>query len=461
MAAFAYFCEKKCDVIIVECGMGGRYDATNILENKQVCIIAPIALDHTKFLGNTLEEIALTKLGIFAEGVPVVVANKQSQEVLQVLNQQAKQKHCDIIFCEKYHNRSANFLSQNFVYKGENYSLSLLGDYQCENATTAIETLQLLSKKGFDKINTANIKKALQNCIWHGRFEVYSKYPLVLLDGSHNLQGANALYSNIKDYLKGKQIVFVFGMLKDKDYQNIAGLLCPLADKVITITPPCERGLSGETLAEITSRYTDSEYAESITQAVDKAFENYNQDTAVIAFGSLYSLNDIRNALKKRLKFFYTNRILNNATFNSLLKEINSLEKDRIFCHHDMEHLMSVARIAQIINLKENAGFSADLIYSIALLHDIGRGRQYTENIRHETAGKQLAGKIAKEVGMPEDYISLITKVIANHNHDNKQGNNLLSIISRADKLSRNCFCCKARNQCNWKSEDLNLDIKI
>lgn len=463
IAAFAYFCEQKCDIIIVECGMGGKYDATNILENKQVCVITPIALDHTKFLGNTLKEIALTKSGIFAENVPVVTANNQQSEVAEILKQQAELKQCNITVCEKYKNRQTDFLNQSFEYKGESYYLSLLGDYQCENAVTAIETLNVLSHNGFERININSVKKALQTCIWHGRFEVYSRHPLVLLDGSHNLQGAKALYSNIKEYLKGKEIIFLFGMLKDKDYKSIAELLCPLAKKVITITPPCERGLSGEFLAEIAGRYTASEYAGTIPEAIEKAFENYNEDTAVIAFGSLYSLNDIRKEFKNRLEFFFANRILNNNKFKNLLDEINNLEKSRIFCRHDIEHLMAVARTAQIINLRENAGLSPDLIYSAALLHDIGRGRQYAENICHEEAGKQLAVEIAKEVNMPESYISLIAEIVAGHNKalPQSENNSLLGIISRADKLSRNCFCCKARQECNWKTENLNLTIKI
>ena len=152
------------------------------------------------------------------------------------------------------------------------------------------------------------------------------------------------------------------------------------------------------------------------------------------------------------------NAILNNSTYKEYLNKLAQLEKDRIFCKHNMEHFLDMARIAYIMVLEEGLSYSKEIIYAIGLLHDIGRVKQYEEGISHEEAGYEISKDILKETGFTKDECAIILEGIKNHR--NSESNDLNSIIYKSDKLSRRCFDCKASKECNWDMEKRNLEIK-
>ena len=154
------------------------------------------------------------------------------------------------------------------------------------------------------------------------------------------------------------------------------------------------------------------------------------------------------------------NRIWNHPEYQKHLKTITGYEADRVFCKHDMSHILDVARIMWILNEKEQLHISEELIYATALLHDIGRALQYSEKIEHEVAGGKIAPAILKDAGFIEAQIQQIVGAIANHRKEVRE-TSLGSLLYRADKLSRDCFCCKVRNECYWPDEKKNLEIKL
>lgn len=302
LSALMYFSKVHCDIAVVECGMGGRDDATNIITSQAVCVITPIGLDHMSFLGDTKSEIADNKSDIFTENC-IAVSARQSKEVMSVLEQKAIKKGCELVVCEKPENIVSYGLDgQSFDYLGREYKINLCGPHQCENAVLSIEVLNALRKKGF-KISDENIKNGLEKAKWHGRFECIGQNPLIILDGAHNTMAAEIFTRSIDECLANKNIIYVFGILKDKQYEEVAKITAPKADMIITYTPPSPRALDGEELAHICSRYAPTEYAKSPEDAAELALKIANQmgygNTAICAFGSLYSLDRLRKAFLK------------------------------------------------------------------------------------------------------------------------------------------------------------------
>lgn len=165
--------------------------------------------------------------------------------------------------------------------------------------------------------------------------------------------------------------------------------------------------------------------------------------------------------LVNEMKLELANRILKNEYYLSQLKRLSELERDRIFCRHDMEHFLSVARITMILCSRKKVRIPADIVYSAALLHDIGRVQEYTEGIPHDIAGQETASVILDEAGCNEENKSRIISLIAGHRKTGLRPDTPEAIFGRADKLSRNCFECSARSQCNWQSEKMNLEIEV
>ena len=302
LAAFMYFSRTHCDIAVVECGMGGRDDATNVITSNAVCVITPIGIDHTKFLGNSITEIADNKSDIFTKDCIAVTA-QQPTEAIDVLKRKAAAVGCELIICKAAENVVQNgFDGQSFDYLGKNYKMHLCGSHQSENGAVAVQTLLALRRKGFE-ISDENIRTGLIKASWHGRFECIRQNPLIIIDGAHNVAAAKVFANSIDEYLPDKKIIFVFGILKDKQYKEVIRITAPKADKIITFTPPSERALDGRELAGICSRYAPSEYAQSPEQAAKLALKTAEEigysDTAICAFGSLYSLERLRKIFLK------------------------------------------------------------------------------------------------------------------------------------------------------------------
>ncbi|HEU65265.1 MAG TPA: bifunctional folylpolyglutamate synthase/dihydrofolate synthase, partial [Chloroflexi bacterium] len=235
--AFAYFRKKQVDFQVLEVGLGGRLDATNVA-SPVVCIITPISLDHTQILGHSLEEIAREKAGIIKSGCWLVLS-PQPEEVTSVISDICREREAKVVQVGKditWHKLDGDLYHQSLVIDGRmskyQVSIPLLGDYQLENAAAAIAALEILASVGF-AISATDITQGLTRVKWPGRFHIQQQNPTVLVDGAHNVASMKRLVSNIKAYFSDKRIILVFGTSCDKDIPGIIDELVPLSPQVI------------------------------------------------------------------------------------------------------------------------------------------------------------------------------------------------------------------------------------
>lgn len=298
--AFEYFYRKKCDIVVLEVGMGGAWDATNVIEVPEVAVITNIGLDHTEYLGDTVEKIAETKSGIFKpHGHAVVYRSTPSVEA--VYERVCAERDVSL--------RKADFdglVLKAHTLEGQvfdcgsrkNLVLPLLGDHQLHNASVVLSIADTLIGEGW-KISEQNIYDGIRDVRWPGRFDIVCRKPLFIIDGGHNPQCIEALVKNIRDYLAGKKVIALTGVLADKDYADMYKPVMPLVDRFVCITPPNPRKLEAEQLARYLRKAgAQAQASESILDGVKKAMELAGEDGVVLCFGSLYSIGGIRDALK-------------------------------------------------------------------------------------------------------------------------------------------------------------------
>lgn len=303
--ALYYFKEKNVDIVILEVGLGGRLDATNVIDDPILEIIASISFDHTEYLGNTLKQIAYEKGGIIKENSKVILYPSH-KEALDELIRISKEKNASYIIGNK---KDIEFIKTDIdgselYYKNENefglekFRLSLLGENQIYNVLTVIKALETLKKDGYN-INKCNIEKALANIHFNGRFEIFNKKPYIILDGGHNKEGIESFVKNIKLYFKDKKITLFFGMLADKDIDSALKKLIPLSKKIYTLTPNNNRAYTSKDMYEkikkvdnlIEATYLDE--SDEIAGIIDK-----NSDEIYAFVGSLYLIGEVRTKLK-------------------------------------------------------------------------------------------------------------------------------------------------------------------
>lgn len=297
--AFLYFEKQNCDIVLVECGMGGESDATNVFEKVLCSIITTISLDHMQFLGNTIEEITRVKTGIIKKDCPIVITN-QSREALIVAEQRAKVQNAKLTVTNEARNISTKDFKTYFSYKasnGKEYMLELqaLGTYQIVNAATALEAALVLEKQGFE--TESFIKTGLKKALWNGRMEVVSTNPLIVIDGAHNPGAIAELKKSIDFYFTNKKITFIMGVLADKDFEQEAEMIADRGANIITVTPDNSRALDGRELAKVLQKYNENvQYAESLEQAVGMAKKRVsdNETDMILAFGSLSYLGNLK-----------------------------------------------------------------------------------------------------------------------------------------------------------------------
>ena len=298
--AFEYFYRKKCDIVVLEVGMGGAWDATNVIEVPEVAVITNIGLDHTEYLGDTVEKIAETKSGIFKpHGHGVVYRSTPSVEA--VYERVCAERDVSL--------RKADFdglVLKAHTLEGQvfdcgsrkNLVLPLLGDHQLHNASVVLSIADTLIGEGWN-ISEQNIYDGIRDVRWPGRFDIVCRKPLFIIDGGHNPQCIEALVKNIRDYLAGKKVIALTGVLADKDYADMYKPVMPLVDRFVCITPPNPRKLEAEQLARyLRQAGAQAQASESILDGVKKAMELAGEDGVVLCFGSLYSIGGIRDALK-------------------------------------------------------------------------------------------------------------------------------------------------------------------
>ena len=297
--AVEYFKRQNCDIVVVEVGMGGELDATNVIDVPEVAVITNVGLDHTGVLGNTVEEIALTKSGIFKEGGSAVIY-RSGPAVEAVLEKVCAEKHMRL--------KKADFDSIKRIshsLEGQVFScgsrqaleLPLLGEHQLYNASVVLSIVDTLIEKGYN-ITEEHIRQGMKDVVWPGRFDIVSRDPLFIIDGGHNPQCFDALMKNVRDYLPGKRIVALTGVLADKDYAEMYKPVLPFVEQFVCITPPNDRKLESTELAKhLTQAGAKAVAAQSIPQGVALAKELAGTDGVVLCFGSLYSIGQVHAAI--------------------------------------------------------------------------------------------------------------------------------------------------------------------
>ena len=296
-AAFVWFARQKCDIVVLETGLGGRLDATNLITKNVCAVITNLGMDHTEYLGNTLGEIAGEKCGILKPGCPVV-AYRSAPEAMKVIRARAKELECPVRTADfgKIKALSADLQGQTFQYKQfPELTVHLLGAHQLKNAAVALETISVLRKAGWEIPDEA-VVQGMDATRWPGRFEVLQDNPLVIVDGAHNPQGIESLIAAVKEYLPGQHIVCVTGVLADKDWKPMMDRLKTVVSDFVAVTPDSPRALGNVRLA----RYlTDREHWVSVADDVEKGLTGALERAKatggmVLACGSLYMAADVR-----------------------------------------------------------------------------------------------------------------------------------------------------------------------
>jgi len=292
-AALIYFDEQHCDWVVLETGLGGRLDATNVIQNPAVTVITPISLDHSEILGSTIDKIAAEKCGIIKPNGMTICANPQPEDAMTVIRQSAAKRNNRLILPnpEAVSRKQFSLSGITFTYKGLDVSLPLCGQHQLSNALTAIETALALSMDA--RAITAGLK---QVCL-PARVEVLRTSPPLILDGAHNPEKTAALINTVSPFLTQKAI-FVFGTLADKDYRSELDLIAPVCRELITVTPPGDRALPAGTLAGFArAAGLSARSTRSTAKALALAFELAENKAPVIIFGSLYLAAAVRPKL--------------------------------------------------------------------------------------------------------------------------------------------------------------------
>ncbi len=296
--AFLYFLDKQCDIVVLETGLGGSLDATNVVKTTVAAVFTSISRDHMGVLGDTLEQIAYAKAGIIKDRCYVISAN-QKPEVMKVLRQAAlvRKGRFYIADVSKAKNVRHGMAKQSFSYgKYKELAISLLGQFQIENAVTAVETITALSKEGFP-VKEEALRQGLLETVWPGRFSVIGKNPLFIADGAHNEDAARKLAESIRHYFTNKKIIYIMGVLRDKEYGKVIDNTYELAEHIITVTPPVkERALHACDLAqEILKCHKGVTAADSVQEAVEMAYllAGREKEAVIIAFGSLSYLGEL------------------------------------------------------------------------------------------------------------------------------------------------------------------------
>jgi len=295
--AFLHFRKQRCDVVVLEVGLGGRLDATNIIRSPDAAVICSIGLDHTEILGDTLEKIGAEKAAIIKPGTSVVLY-RQSGEVESVVVRRCRKCGAGLWVTdpEKERQVSASLTGQVLDYRQrKNLHLSLLGTYQYRNAAVMLDTVDVLIRRGYI-ISEEAVETGLAHAQWPGRFEVLRRTPLVLVDGAHNPNGVEELTLCLERYLPAQKITFVMGVMADKDYREMIRLVEPYAGQYIAVAPRSDRALSSAALAaEIRVLSGKSvEDGGSVENGVTLALHRSCPDAAICVFGSLYQAGEVR-----------------------------------------------------------------------------------------------------------------------------------------------------------------------
>ena len=311
--AYQYFAYNQCDFAVIECGMGGLTDATNITNSVVLSVFTPISMDHMAWLGNTLKEIAECKAGIIKKNISVVTI-EQEPEVMKVIEERVRCQNSCIITVKKENIKilESTLKKQRFVYRSalswQEYEIQMSGRFQTENGAEAVAAVRELIRQGYI-IEESAITRGLLKAVLPGRFQVIqNENPIVLIDGAHNPGAAFRLKENIIFLLREYHIIFIMGIFADKDYEKVVEITCDLADNIYTVKSDGKRALDAKILAEcIKTHGKEACSAESVPKALELAVSKAEELTArtkrksaVICFGSFSFLKYIKTAVEDR-----------------------------------------------------------------------------------------------------------------------------------------------------------------
>lgn len=299
-----YFKKENIDFGVIEVGLGGTLDSTNVIK-PIIQVITSISFDHTNLLGNTLEKIAREKAGIIKKGIPTVIYPQQ-EEVLKVIKNKCFEMDSELYIANNENLKFKNIVNLDKPYQLLKYNneidilLPLLGEHQIINLSVAMQAIEVLNNKNIIDISIANIVKSIKNVSWKGRLEVLSNNPYVVIDGAHNIQGIKTLSRNIKKYFKYENLYLILGILADKDVEEMIKIITPMAKKVYSVTPNSIRGELAESLKDEVSKFNKNckafdKYEEAYLEALNDASEK----DLILASGSLYMIGDMRKIIRK------------------------------------------------------------------------------------------------------------------------------------------------------------------
>ncbi len=294
-AALLWYAEEACDIVVLEVGLGGRFDATNVIAAPEAAVIMNIGLDHTAILGDTLEQIAGEKAGILKPGCDAVLYQQQ-ESVMDVVREKCREVGAALHIADFSRLRSEfdSLEGQSFTYKDEPYALALLGDHQLRNAAVVLETVEVLRRRGWALPREA-VEHGLYATVWPARFELLSTEPPFVVDGGHNPQCARAVTDNLLRYFPDSRRVLLVGVLADKDYPALFEILNEAADEWVCVTPDSDRALPAGELAKLLEKTGKPvTVCASIPEGVEAARESAGEDGMACAVGSLYMAGAVR-----------------------------------------------------------------------------------------------------------------------------------------------------------------------
>lgn len=299
--AMVWFARQKCDIVVLEVGMGGELDSTNIIDVPEAAVIAAMGLDHVKELGPTMADIARAKAGIIKEGGRVVSygGNPEADEVIAAVCRARNASLCQPDFSAIVPG-DFSLEGQTFSYKGwRGLRIPLVGAYQMNNAAVVLETVEVLRQRGWN-ISDEAVRQGLADTRWPARFEVLRRDPVFIVDGGHNPHGIRATAESLRRLFPGRKITFVTGVMADKDVEHILGLIVPLAEQFFTVRPDNPRAMdAGELAARIEAMGAKATACASVRDGVDRAIQAEGPHGVACALGSLYMSGEVRSCFGK------------------------------------------------------------------------------------------------------------------------------------------------------------------
>ncbi|MCL2617953.1 MAG: bifunctional folylpolyglutamate synthase/dihydrofolate synthase [Defluviitaleaceae bacterium] len=295
---FLHFDEQKCDIVVLETGLGGVIDSTNVIKAKEAAVITNIGYDHMEQLGNSLEEIAQKKAGIITCPCDAVIYPMEPH-IQSIFTDAAQAQGCRIHKLDPADIRvTGGFFVPEFDYAGlTGLTIKLLGEHQYYNASLAALACKALRGRGWN-ITDGHIREGLAAAMWPGRMEIMHSKPLMLIDGAHNTQGVDVLAKGLGSFKHGG-VTFIVGVMRDKEYDQMLGAVAHLANRFLTITPDNERAMPAAELARFTQQFAPSTPFESVAEAIRFALDTTPEGEVICAFGSLYYIGQVREFFAK------------------------------------------------------------------------------------------------------------------------------------------------------------------